>query len=91
VLQRHGHEVVIDEATHASELLLHGDVAADLVITNQPDLFLDLAGRVRLLYIAAVPDIDLASRFSRCRVLRKPFRNDDLLSAVEDLAHSDIP
>jgi hypothetical protein len=24
-------------------------------------------------------------------VLRKPFRNDDLLYAVEDLAHSDIP
>jgi hypothetical protein len=82
---------VIDQALRASELLRHGDVAPDLVITNQPDLFLDLAGKVRLLYIAAIPDIDLASRFSQCRVLRKPFRNDDLLSAVEDLAHSDIP
>ena len=91
VLQRQGHQVVIGEAQRASELLHHGDVAPDLVITNQPDLFLDLAGRVRLLYIAAIPDIDLASRFSQCRVLRKPFRNEDLLSAVEDLAHSDIP
>ena len=91
VLQRQGHQVVIGEAQRASELLHHGDVAPDLVITNQPDAFLDLAGTVRLLYIAATPDADLASRFANCRVLRKPFRNDDLLAAVEDLAHSDIP
>ena len=91
VLQRHGFEVVIGEALRASELLSQGEVGADLLITNQPELFLDLAGTVRLLYIAATPDADLASRFANCRVLRKPFRNDDLLAAVEDLAHSDIP
>jgi len=91
VLQRHGHQVVIGEAPRLSELMRLGDVAPDLVITNQPDFFLDFAGRVRLLYIAAMPDIGLALRFSHCRVLRKPFRNDDLLSAVEDLAHNDIP
>ena len=91
VLQRHGHEVLVGAPSRASELLRHGEVAADLVITNEPDLFLDLADKVRLLYVAATPDVDLAARFAKCRVLRKPFRNEDLLSAVEELAHSDIP
>src|ERR1035438_3330757 len=37
VLQRHGFEVVIGEALRASELLSQGEVAADLLITNQPE------------------------------------------------------
>jgi hypothetical protein len=91
VLQRHGHKVVTGEAVGASELLRDGSVAANLVITNRPEAFLPFAGTLPLLYIAANPDLELASRFLTCRVLRKPFRNDDLLDAVEDLAHRVVP
>jgi hypothetical protein len=82
---------VTGEAVHASELLRAGSVTANVVITNQPEAFLPLASTLPLLYIAANPDPELASQFPTCRVLRKPFRNDDLLEAVEELAHGVIP
>jgi hypothetical protein len=88
VLQRHGHKVVTGEAVYSSELVRQGRIAADVVITNDPEAFLPLAGTLPLLYIAASPDPELASKFAACRVLRKPFHNDELLEAVEDLAHS---
>lgn len=91
VLQRHGHTVVIADAARVSDLLQRDSVSADVVITNRPDLFLEFAPRIHLLYIAATPDFDLASQFPMCRVLRKPFRNDELLEAVDDLAQSAIP
>lgn len=88
VLQRHGYQVVTGEAIHTSELVRQGRIAADVVITNDPDAFLPLAGTQPLLYIAANPDLELASKFPVCRVMHKPFRNEDLLEAVEYLAHS---
>ena len=91
VLQRHGHNVVTGEAAQASELLRAGSVIANVVITNQPEAFLPLAGTLPLIYIAANPDPELASRFPTCRVLRKPFRNDELLEAVKELAHGVVP
>jgi len=91
VLQRHGHKVVIGEAYRASELLRDGSDTANVVITNQPEAFLPFAATLPLLYIAANPDPALVSQFPTCRVLRKPFRNDDLLEAVEQLAHSVVP
>ena len=91
VLQRRGHKVVTGEAVRASELLREGGVTANVVITNRPEAFLPFAGTLPLLYIAANPDPALASQFPTCRVLRKPFRNDELLEAVEELAHSVVP
>jgi len=91
VLQRRGHKVVIGEAHHASEMIRTGTIAADVVITNTPDAFLLVAGKLPLLYIAANPDPELATKFPLCRVLRKPFRNEDLVEAVEDLAHCVVP
>jgi hypothetical protein len=91
VLQRRGHKVVTSEAVHASELMREGSIAADVVITNEPEVFLEFASTLPLLYIAANPDPLLISQFPTCRVLRKPFRNDDLLEAVEELAHGATP
>jgi len=91
VLQKHGHKVVIGEAVRASELLGQRSIAPDLVITNTPDLFLQFAGTLPLLYIAANPDPGIASQFPNCRVLRKPFRNGELLEAVEQLVEAVVP
>ena len=91
VLSRHGHAVVAGEPYHASDLLLGGSISADVVITNTPQAFLSFADRLPLLYIAASPDPEVAARFRNCRVLRKPFRNDDLLEAVEELGHLAVP
>jgi len=91
VLQRHGHQVAICEPRRASEYLRTGRMNAKIVITNTPEAFLDFAGTLPVLYIAACPDPALALQFSACRTLRKPFRNDDLLQAVEELARCAIP
>lgn len=91
VLQKRGHKVVTGEAERASDLLGEGLIAADIVITNRPDAFLAFAERIPLLYLASTPDDELAARFSHCRVLRKPFRNEELLVALEQLACSVVP
>jgi hypothetical protein len=91
VLQRQGHKVVIAEARNAGELLRRRSIAPNVVITNRPEVFLEFAGSVHLLYLAAAPDARLASQFLNCRVLRKPFLNGDLLEAVEELTHLVIP
>jgi hypothetical protein len=91
VLQKHGHKVFIGDAARAGELIRQGGVVADMVITNQPEVFLEFARILPLLYIAASPDPELASQFPICRVLRKPFHNHELLAAVEELADSVVP
>ena len=91
MLQRRGHQVVTGEAGHVSELMRNGSVKAQLVITNRPEAFLPFAETLPLLYIAANPDPAVALQFPACRILRKPFRNGDLLEAVEELAHSVVP
>jgi hypothetical protein len=88
ILQRRGHQVVVGEPDRVSGLLRDGSMEAQVVITNRPEAFLPFADTLPILYIAANPDPDLASCFSTCRVLRKPFRNDDLLEAVQELAAS---
>jgi hypothetical protein len=85
ILLRRGHKVMTGEAGRASQLMMEGSVTPDVVITNRPEAFLPFANSLRLVYIAANPDPELALRFLTCRVLRKPFRNDELLAAVEQL------
>lgn len=91
ILQRRGHKVIVGEPDRVSGLLRDGRLEALVVITNRPEAFLPLADTLPMLYIAANPDPALAIQFPICRVLRKPFRNDDLLEAVEELAHSVVP
>lgn len=88
VLFRSGYQVV--EASPGTALSLVAGCQEDvrLVITNTPAVFLPVADRILMLYVAACPDYVLAVRFPTCRVLRKPFHPADLLRAVEDLAAS---
>jgi hypothetical protein len=91
VLQRRGHKVISGEAVASGDLLRERQITADMVITNRPDAFLDFAPWLPLLYLASDPDQQLARHFSHCRVLRKPFRNEELLAAVEQLACCVVP
>jgi DNA-binding NtrC family response regulator len=87
ILQKHSHKVVTVEAVRARDWLQH-EVAPDIVITNRPEAFLEFAATLPVLYTAANPDYQLAAQFPMCRVLHKPFRNEELLEAVERLAGS---
>jgi hypothetical protein len=58
------------------------------VITNTPGLFAAFAEQVPVLYLAAIPEAGLTTRFRACRAIRKPFHPAQLLEAVEELAGS---
>jgi hypothetical protein len=84
VLIRRGYSVIESDAARACEMVIaDGSV---LVITNTPEAFLPCAHKVALIYVATAPDMDLASQFPACRVLRKPFQPEELVKAVEGLA-----
>lgn len=85
LLHRDGYEVVVASAEHGLDLIEAGEIQADLVITNTPQVFLPVADRVHLLYLAAMPDPSLIARFPSARSLRKPFSNSDLVEAVQFL------
>jgi hypothetical protein len=88
LLTRHGYRVVGSDANAASGMLRSQTGDVDLVITNEPAAFVAFARTVRLLYLSGVPDFDLASRFSFCRTLKKPFHPDHLVAAVRELTGS---
>jgi len=85
VLGRQGYQIHEASAEAALDLLGLSGSSERIIVTNQPEHFLPFAGRVRLLYLAACPDYDLAKQFQVCRVLRKPFHPDELLSSVVKL------
>jgi len=87
LLTRRGYRVMRLDAARAIEMVESGH-EVDLVITNTPERFLSCAEAVPLLYLAGAPDLDIASRFSQCRVLQKPFRTEHLLETVRDLTGS---
>lgn len=88
VLARHGYRVVGSNPHAATEMLRSETEQVDLVITNSPGDFLAFADTLPLLYLSGAPDLDLASRFFCCRVLKKPFHPDHLVAAVRDLTGS---
>src|SRR5258708_7293178 len=87
LLVRHDFRVVTSEMPAAAAMLSSGQ-QVDLIITNSPKDFIRFADRVPLLYIAAAPAQELASRFSCCRTLPKPFHPAELVAAVRDLTAS---
>jgi hypothetical protein len=82
VLGRSGHDIVETDEQDAYRLAAQGPGSVKLLITNKPDIFERLEHAVPILYLAAFPDWDLASRFSNLRVLPKPFHAHELLEAV---------
>ena len=85
VLKKHGYRVVGSSASNTIEMIESGREPVELVITNEPGEFMSVAGKVPLLYLAAVPDPAMGSHFAYFRALSKPFRPEELLAAVEEL------
>jgi hypothetical protein len=85
ILLRHGYAVSESQANRVIQELQSENSRIDLVITNSPADFLAFANWLPILYLAAAPDLELASRFLVCRVLQKPFRSEALMEAVRDL------
>ena len=88
VLVRRGYEFVEADAEGALQVLARREPPVCVLITNQPEPFLEYSDHVPVLYMASFPDLSLASRFRACRPLAKPFRSEQLVDAVEHLAGS---
>ena len=85
VLERQGFEVLSGGVRHGLAALRDDSQEVRLLITNVPAEFTEFAGRVPLLYLAALPDPSLASQYRNRRVLSKPFHPHDLLASVQEL------
>ena len=56
-----------------------------ILITDVPEEFLEFAQQTPGLYLSGAPDPSVVSRFRACRVIRKPFRAEQFLAALEEL------
>ena len=82
VLSRRGYRVIGTDVHQAVDLIRSGEEQVSLVITNNPEEFMDFAETLPILYMAAAPDEAIASQFRACLTLRKPFTTQDLVDAV---------
>lgn len=88
ILTRDGYTVVEAEPWRAFELLRDPEEKFAVLITNQPYLFLEFAGSIAVLYVAASPNPEWVARFPRCRALHKPFRPQELIELTRELLGS---
>jgi len=91
ILVRAGYRVVESEIAAAAALLRTARSQYRLLITNKPAEFLEFASAVPLLYVAACPDRELARRFARWAVMRKPFHPEQLLALAMELTGPVVP
>lgn len=88
VLTAYGHAVRTVDAAEAKHTIDSAEPPVALLITNRPQEFGRFDGVVPMLYLTSTPDWALAGRCHNLRILRKPFRARDLVTAVEELTHS---
>jgi hypothetical protein len=86
VLQKKGRSAVVATPAEATELLRAPESITRILVTNTPDLFLEFAESVPLLYLTSSPTLQLQYAFRNCRVVRKPFVPNDLVKAIDELA-----
>ena len=85
LLTRDGFQVAAAQPRDALEMLRSRAIKVDLLVTNAPAHFTEVAERVPLLYLAAVPDLAAVAEFQTMFTMRKPFRPRQLLEAVRQL------
>jgi DNA-binding response OmpR family regulator len=85
ILTRGGYTVEQAEPRRALELLRDPAQKFDLLITNVPQLFVEFASCLPVLYVAASPDAEWVATFARCRALHKPFHPLELVELTREL------
>jgi hypothetical protein len=86
MLRRENFTVVVTGAGKAIAIVGQPERFDGVLVTNKPEDFLEFAGIVRLLYVSAAPDPEVQRLFPRCRVVRKPFAQVELLAALKEVA-----
>jgi len=86
VFRREGRPVIEAEMEDALRILREDPAAVSLLVTNRPWRFLEFTKTLRLIYIAAFPDAELAACFDHCCTLSKPFLPADLTACAAELA-----
>jgi DNA-binding response OmpR family regulator len=84
VLSREGYLISHANLDRAVEMI-RLEKRPDLLITDEPAVFLEFADRLPLLYTTTYPDPEVAEKFFACQVLIKPFKQAELLAAVKTL------
>ena len=83
IVQQMGFHAVESEPAEALAFVQSG--RGSLVITNRPRVFLEVADKIRLIYVSSTHDMSLADQFPVCRILRKPFRPSDVAELIGEL------
>jgi hypothetical protein len=88
VLARSGYTIVEAEPHRALDLLQSEGSKVQVVVTNKPSPFVPFRTELAMVYIASVPDPEIAAQFPSCRILQKPFQAQELANAVNELTGS---
>jgi hypothetical protein len=91
LLVKHGFQIVENDARLTRQLMESGELKPDVLITNAPDAFADIAAKLPVVYLAAAPDPALVEPFRLSRMLRKPFQAHQLLEALSELTAGALP
>jgi hypothetical protein len=86
ILQRVGYHVTEAELRCGIGHLRNQVERFSLLITNSPAAFLEFAEAVPVIYVAAIPDPEIARRFRRCAMLSKPFLPSRLVELAREMA-----
>jgi hypothetical protein len=86
MLRRENFTVVITSTANAIAMVRGPERFNGVLVTNTPEDFLEFADTARLLYLSGAPDPEIQRRFRRCRVVRKPFAQVELLATLKELA-----
>lgn len=85
VLARHGCRVALCDLRTALEMTASGETKVRLVVTNQPEAFREWASSLPVIYVSSSPNPTRVAAFASHRILNKPFRPLEMLTAVRGL------
>jgi hypothetical protein len=84
-LARAGFLPVEMEVPAAADFVRSGGVPVKALITNKPEVCVEWASGIPLVYTTSCPDPDAMRGFTRGRVLQKPFHAHQLLDALNEV------
>jgi len=84
-LERAGFRAVEMEALAAADFVRSGGAPVKALITNKPEVCVQWASGIPLVYTTSCPGPDAMQGFTRGRVLQKPFHAHQLLDALNEV------